>query len=188
MTILQSLAILMLLKYSDKIDYSVNKYYSKKKQKSIDDFKNLKLKKSRETTKALIYSLSTLFILFLEITVLILPKLPPKIDDIFSENRTLKYTYVQSEQGYYVTDVYSGLNNSIIIPLSFNNKPIVGISSGAITDDGILSNLQIGEYNSDGILVSNVKSLEYNSISLDYLTIIDLPNSIQEMASNAISG
>ena len=121
-----------------------------------------------------------------------LPKLPPKIDDIFADTRVLEYTYIENEKGYedgyYVSGIYYGTNSKVVIPLTYNDKPVVGILKNAITDEGRIDSIQIGEYDENGILTSNIAIIESNAISLNRIKEIDLPNSLKTIEEKAIKG
>ena len=172
--IFQSFAICIIIYYNEFMDYRINK--------------KVRVYKVRETTKTVFYLSSVILVVVIQFFALLLPKLPPNIDDIFSPHRVLSYAYDEDDKGYYVTGVYSGLNNSIKIPLTYNGKPVIGIETGAIEDDGLISSIQIGEYDDHGMLVSNIQRLEKYSISLNLIDKIELPNSIVSMDSHAIKG
>ena len=187
-TFLQFGAIYLLIQYSNRIDYLMNRYYMKQLVQQMDDIFSRKLKQKRDRGKLIRYFVTAVLIFAAQVTVLVLPKTPPSIDDIFSPSRTLQYVYSEQDDGYYVSDVYSGLNRTIIIPLTYNHKPVIGILSEAIQDDGIINHLQIGEYNQQGQLVSHVQWIQSNGITLHSIVQIDIPSSIIEMQSEAITG
>jgi hypothetical protein len=95
--LMQGLAILLMLLYSRKIDYSVNKKHNQKSQKNGDvTLHNTSVLKGRELSKSILYVFTCLCVFILELTVLTIPKLPPKIDDIFSDTRVLEYEYYKN--------------------------------------------------------------------------------------------
>ena len=189
----QGLAIALMLLYSRKIDYNVNKKYNRRSQKNGEaPLRNPSVIKRRDLSKNILYILACALIFTVELAVLAMPKLPPKIDDIFTENRVLQYTYYNDvsgySNGYYVSDVYYGTNDKIVIPLTYNDRPVVGILKNAISDVGRINSIQIGEYNSNGVLISNVEIIETNGIKLDRIIEIDLPNSLKRIDAGAVSG
>lgn len=191
-SIVQGFAIVLLLLYSRKIDFKVNKKYNRKSKNEDAMLHSDVLIKRRDAAKNILYIFACFCIFVLELAVLVLPKLPPKIDDIFADTRVLQYTYIENEKdyqdGYYVSGIYYGTNNKVVIPLTYNEKPVVGILKNAITDEGKIDSIQIGEYNESGVLVSNVVLIESNAINLNRIKEIDLPNSLKTIEEKAIVG
>ncbi len=191
-SLIQGVAIMLLLFYSRKIDYSINRKYNKKSRKKDDYMHDESFLKRREFAKNVLYVFACVCIFVIEFAVLMLPKLPPKIDDIFSETRVVQYKYLENEKGYkdgyYVSGIYYGKNDKVVIPLTYNDKPVVGILKNAITDEGVINSIQIGEYNANGVLNSNVVLIESNAINLNKIKEIDLPASLETIGKNAITG
>jgi len=188
----QGIAIGLMLIFSRKIDYKVNRSFSQKLQKSGGSGRDAAVMKRRKFVKSALYVFVSMLIFFIQVGVLMLPKLPPRIDDIFSPNRVLKYTYFKDvpgyDDGYYVSDIYFGINDSIVIPLTYNNEPVVGILSGAISDVGVINSIRIGEPAPDGKLISNVRYIGQGAIRLNRIKTIELPSSIVTMRDGAVSG
>lgn len=141
-----------------------------------------------------IYAIVTVFVIFAEVAgVLYLPKLPPVIDDIFAKERVLQYELIEGDEtlpdGYYVKNVYYGVYGDVVVPKMYNNKPVVGVLSGAIVNDGTFKSFCLGEYNEDGMLESNVKVLQEGAIDLgEGFKTLTLPASLEQIGPSAIAG
>ena len=198
---MQAVAIFFLLFISRKVSLFVDKTtrlpsvgnFDYKYSFSDEDKKSLQNSLDRrERRKAILYIIVCAIICTIEGVSLGISKLPPQIDYIFAQDRLLGYEYYENvegyEDGYYVSKVYYGVNDSIVVPLTYNNKPVVGILSNALNDSGNITSVQIGEYDENGNLNSNVKVIEKNAISLNNIDSLIIPSSVETIGKDAISG
>ena len=181
----QVLSMVLLIKISSKIDFKVNKSFS---EKDLDQ-RNPTFDKKRNFSKLFRYVVIVTLVVFIELaTLLVLPKWPQKIDDIFNENRVLQFTRISGDanyaDGYYVEGVYIGTSTTIVIPKEYNNTPVLGILEGAINDSKITS-IQFGEYNAEGVLESNLQVIEKNAVKFENITEITIPSSVKNIEESA---
>lgn len=179
-TIAQLLVIIFIFKSTNAVENRVNVRYGKQ------EFTK------RESKKSFNHVLTFLLLVVIQGSVLLIPKLPPKIDDIFSETRALEYIYdsvdIDGEiyEGYFVRSIYYGLNETVVIPATYNNVPVIGIGNNALTDSGTITEIVLGDI-VDGELHSNLKIIHDNAINLNNIKTITLPSSLLKIEDNAIN-
>lgn len=180
--LVQLVIISFVFKFTNYIENNINKRYGH------GDFAK------REGKKQFSYVLIFIFLAALQISVLFIPKMPPKIDDLWSETRALEYIYdsVQIDgeeelvEGYFVAEIYYGLNDKVVVPATYNNKPVVGIRENALIDSGTISELILGDM-VDGELVSNLKVIYANAINLNSIKSLEIPSSLLKIEDGAIN-
>lgn len=120
-------------------------------------------------------------------SVFIAYRLPPRVYDLFANNRALEYRLNEDKTGYYVSGVYLGTSPNVIVPETYNNLPVIGISTGGLKDRDFLDkykikNIEIGtlrkDENGDEYRSSNVKYISEGAIVNDQIETLHLPVSI----------
>ena len=187
----QGTVVVLMVVYSRRIDYRVNKRFNRLLSRKGENFTgHSEVLKRREILKSALYALVSVFVFGIQVFALAIPMMPPRIDDIFSENRVINYTYIKNKSGYtdgyYVSNVYLGLNDKVVVPLTYNDKPVVGILTDALKDVGIISSLTIGERDRNGELKSNVEIIEDGAIELKRIKSLDIPASVKKIGYNGI--
>lgn len=90
-----------------------------------------------------VYALFTVLIVLLEAGTLIAYQLPPTFYDLFDDTRALSYRLTEDKEGYVVQGMYLGTSPHVVVPATYNGKPVVGIEKGALVDDGLLEQYKI---------------------------------------------
>lgn len=155
--------------------------------------------KRKSTSKIYIraYAVLSVCIIFAQALTLLAYKIPPRVYDIFSDTRALQYELNADGNAYIVTGVYNGTSTQVNIPRLYNNKPVIGIASGAFVEDDLFTVNKIdsitfgtSETADDGTVktVSELLYIESNAIVNNQITTLDLPESIESISENAISG
>jgi hypothetical protein len=183
--IAQVISAFLVLILMNKVQAFSNQYFKDKSK----DLSSNKILEKREFFKNSLY-FSIIALLFgIQSGILAIPNIPPYFDQIFSENRVLKFEYDKEDNGYWVTDVYSGINDSIVIPLEFNKIKVIGIKEGAINNSNASSikSITLGKM-VNGELESNLLYIESNGIVLNSILKISIPSSIERLGQVAISG
>lgn len=113
--------------------------------------------------------------------------LPPRVYDLIADNRALEYRLNEDKTGYYVSGVYLGTSSNVVIPETYNNLPVIGISSGGLKDRGFLEKykikkIEIGavrkDENGNEYRSSNLKYISKGAIVNDQIETLHLPVSI----------
>lgn len=160
---------------------------------SVRENDELKNKKSKRFVA--IYGVICVFVVLAQAAALFMYKLPPTFYDLFADTRALQYQYNEDLDGYEVKAVYQGTSNVVNIPATYNNKPVIGIASGAIVDPTISEKYKFDKIsfgtetvNSDGetTIVCNLTYLSANSIVSNTITDIEIPASVSNIADGAI--
>lgn len=154
--------------------------------------------KRKTTAKYFIraYVMLCILIIVSQAAVMLAYKMPPKAYDIFADERALDYELSEDGTGYIVTGVYRGTSSNINVPAYYNDKPVIGIASGAIKDEGLFDSNKIDsitfgtltkDSNGNEKLVSNLQYIEKGAIVNDQITELVLPASINKLGVNAVS-
>ena len=155
--------------------------------------------KRKSTSQAYIraYAIMAVCIIACQVLALLAYKAPPKVYDIFSDTRALKYELNEDGSAYIVTGVYNGTSTQVNIPSEYNNKPVIGIASGAFTDDEIFTinkidsiTFGIQKKSDDGTekIVSELRYIESGAIVNNQITALELPESVESIGKGAVSG
>ena len=121
-------------------------------------------------------------------------RLPPRVYDLFSDTRALEYRLSQDGTGYYVSGLYRGTSSYVCVPDTYNNKPVIGISAGAISDQGFLSKHKVSKIDlgeptkaEDGSTVykSSLLFIEEGAINNDRIVEIYIPQSVVSIEDGA---
>ena len=164
--------------------------------KKMRDDSQEKSRRRKAGRQVFIYALFAILFVCLQAVTLLAYKIPPRFYDIFEDTRALSYTLTEDESGYVVSGMYMGTSSKVVVPATYNEKPVVGIKSGALVDDGLLEKYKIreitlGTYTTDAegnqVLESNIHFIEGGAISSDRIQNIVMPETIEEIGSNAIS-
>ncbi len=154
-------------------------------------------KKKRRKARAFIimYGLICAVIVLAQATTLFVYKMPPQFYDLFDDTRAVQYKYDKAMDGYVVKAVYRGTATTVNIPATYNNKPVVGIATGALVDENItdrykLTEITFGtpETDADGntVMKSNLLYISAGAINSADITELSLPASIERVDERAI--
>lgn len=152
---------------------------------------NAALRKKKSVIFIAVYGGVCALIVLAQFCSLLFYKLPPTVYDLFADNRALEYRLVDEGQAYEVTDVYVGTAKKVTIPATFNNLPVVGIASDAITAANVetieLGTTSVNEAGESEV-VSNLRYIESGAIKNDRITAITVPESVTAFGAGAITG
>lgn len=162
-------------------------------RRSVRDDADKRKKKSKGAVVT--YFFLSLVIVAAQVGSLLVYKIPPRLYDLFAESRALKYEMDESGEGYVVTSMYSGTSTYVNVPAEYNNKPVIGIASGALVDDGVIDQHKITRLtfgtemkNAEG-KIENVCNLQYiaaDAIVVDKVESLDIPASVVSIGEKAI--
>ena len=122
-------------------------------------------------------------------------ELPPKVYDLFSESRQLKYQLSADKNSYEVVGIYRGTSSYVNVPAYYNNKPVTALKSGALSsidfmDSNKVERIDFGTLvvNEDGssYYESYIQTLESGAIKNHTLLSLTLPASITRIENGAI--
>lgn len=152
-------------------------------------------RKKKSNGAVLLYLLLSVVIVMAQVGSLLVYKVPPRLYDLFAESRAVQYEYLEEEEGYLVSKMYSGTSTYVNIPSEYNGKPVIGIKAGALVDDGVIDSYKITKLvlgtqktNDEGeiVLESNLRYIESGAIVSDKITELELPESIVSLGESAI--
>lgn len=152
-------------------------------------------RKSKSKKFVGLYVLMCLMIILAQAGVLFTYRLPPRLYDIFEDSRAIAFELTEDGESYIVKSVYRGTSSSVNIPATYNNKPVVGIASGALVEDEVIEKYQITEITfgtptttEDGqeITECNLLYIENGAIDNDKITKLTLPSSLTRIEAGAI--
>lgn len=118
-------------------------------RKAIDAMINVKvrgdekLRESKAKSYVRVYLALSVIMVFVQAATLFSYKVPPTVYDLFDDTRAVKYELNEAGAGYVVTGTYLGTSTRVNIPATYNNKPVVGIASGGISDEGDFNEYKI---------------------------------------------
>lgn len=155
--------------------------------------------KRKRVSKAYIraYAILIVCVILAQALTLLAYRVPPRVYDLFSDTRALEYELSEDGNAYIVAGVYDGTSTKVNVPAEYNDKPVIGIATGAITDDDIfavnkIDSITFGttEVLEDGteVLVSELRYIESGAIVNNQITTLELPESIETIGTGAISG
>lgn len=162
-------------------------------KKNVRDDEEARMNKANKSVRTFV--VLSVILLVVQCCSLIAYKVPPTVYDLFSDTRALQYELNKEETGYIVTGTCIGTSQTVNVPATYNNKPVIGIKEGGIKDIGIseknkITNLTLGTpvKNEDGTVeyVSNLTYIESDGISCDNIKELTLPVSIKTLGTNAI--
>lgn len=162
-------------------------------KKNVRDDEEARMNKAKKSVRTFV--VLSVVLLIVQCGSLIAYKVPPTVYDLFSDTRALQYELNKEETGYIVTGTCLGTSQTVNVPATYNNKPVIGIKEGGIKDIGIsgknkITNLTLGTpvKNEDGTVeyVSNLTYIETEGISCDNIKELILPVSIKTLGTNAI--
>ena len=172
------------------LDYSA---IQKLTSKSIREDEEKRAKKARGFVVK--YVIICVFMVAIQAGMFFAYKVPPTVYDIFSDTRALQYTPSEDGEGYVVSGVYMGTSSHVNVPATYNNKPVVGISAGALSDITFIEKYKISDItigtpatdeNGNEIIKSNIKFIEAGAIVNDKIETLKLPSSILNIGVGAI--
>lgn len=152
-------------------------------------------RKSKAKKFVFLYGLMCLTIIVAQAGVLFTYRLPPRLYDIFDASRAIAYELTEDGESYVVKSVYRGTASSVNIPATYNNKPVIGIASGALVEDEVIEKYQITEITfgtpttteeGEEITECNLLYIENGAISNDKITKLSLPSSLTRIENGAI--
>jgi len=141
------------------------------------------------------YGLLCFFIVVAQVGTLVAYRLPPRFYDLFAESRALEYELTEDGQAYEVVAVYNGTSPYVNIPATYNNLPVVGIRSGAITDVNVIEKYKVTEItfgtervDSEGrkVLECNLRTIADNAIVNNKVTSLVIPSTVTSIGTSAI--
>lgn len=162
-------------------------------KKNVRDDEEARMNKANKSVRTFV--VLSVVLLIVQCGSLIAYKVPPTVYDLFSDTRALQYELNKEETGYIVTGTCLGTSQTVNVPATYNNKPVIGIKEGGIKDIGIsgknkITNLTLGTpvKKEDGTVeyVSNLTYIETAGISCDNIKELTLPVSIKTLGTNAI--
>ena len=142
------------------------------------------------------YIIVSVLIVLLQVGTLAAYKMPPVFYDLFADTRALEYELNDSKDGYVVKAVYKGTSDTVNVPATYNNLPVVGIAKGALVDENVLSKYQIKKIvfgtetvneNGETVLKSNLVYLAEGAIVNNQIERLALPSSLNSVAGHAVS-
>ncbi len=140
------------------------------------------------------YGLICALMVFIQIGMFFAYQLPPRVYDLFSDTRALEYRLNSDKTGYYVAGLYRGTSDYVCVPETYNNKPVVGLAEGSLSDSGFLakhkvSKIDLGEpvEDKDGNVTykSNLMFIEKGAINNDRITELRIPVSVVSIEDGA---
>ena len=141
------------------------------------------------------YVLVCITMIVIQLGMLYAYELPPKIYDLFSDSRQLKYQLSDDKSSYEVVGIYRGTSTYVNVPAYYNNKPVLTVKSGALSsidfvDRNKVEKIDFGTLviNEDGSTYyeSFVQTLESGAIKNHQLISLTLPASISKIENGAI--
>lgn len=120
--------------------------------------------------------------------------LPPRLYELFSDTRALEYHLNSEGDGYYVAGLYRGTSSYVCVPDTYNNKPVVGIKTGALSDQRFLSQHKVSKIDLGDPVKNENGQIEYKSsllviesgaINNDRITELLIPRSVISISDGA---
>ena len=157
-----------------------------------DDFKKRGI---RSRIYVVEYAVFCAIMVLIQAGMLFAYRLPPRVYDLFSDTRALEYRLNSDRTGYYVAGLYRGTSSYVCVPETYNNKPVVGISSGALSDREFLSSHKVSKIDlgdpiteSDGTTTykSSLMFIESGAIRNDRIDRLHIPVSVVSISEGAI--
>ncbi len=141
------------------------------------------------------YGFLSFFIVLAQVGTLIAYRLPPRFYDLFADSRALEYALTDDGNGYEVVAVYNGTSPNVNIPATYNDLPVVGIRSGAITDVNVIEKYKVTKItfgteridaNGKKVIDCNLETIADNAIVNNKITALEIPASVTSIGHSAI--
>ncbi len=161
---------------------------------SVRENQKKKAKKSRGFV--VMYGIICGFIVLAQAATLLAYKMPPQFYDLFADTRAVQYKYDKSMDGYIVEALYQGTAKTVNIPATYNNKPVVGIASGALVDQNVLEKYKLTEItfgtetvdaSGNTTVVSNLFFIAEKAIVNNNIETLSIPATVERIDAGAIS-
>ena len=157
---------------------------------------NVTRRRSKAVGIVIMYIIMCFIIVFAQFAVLFLYKLPPTVYDLFSDTRALEYALTSSGDSYEVVGIYQGTSTVVNVPATYNNLPVVGIASGAISQTALdghkIETITLGtvevDDNGNETVISNLRYISNGAITSDAVTAITIPETVTSIGRSAIAG
>jgi len=141
------------------------------------------------------YILVCIVMVALQGCMLLAYKLPPKVYDLFADSRAIQYKLTEDGEAYEVIGVYQGTSSYVNIPAYYNNKPVIRIVKGALSDASLIEKYKVDtielgtatvDENGNTVVESNLSVIEAGAIDNNSITSLFLPDSIIKIETGAI--